>query len=568
MSGTPPPPPKLDPKRIQLNISEKNWLQPAPARDAIFPSPLPQKLRSSGPTLPTPEELTSFIEHCYDLDPRTRLTVNAQTSASRDTAKNILFFEESESLREIVESLKPTLKSYKKSKLDELNTKMAQAEINSKKMGMRSPMIDIYITKIAIWKTFKPTIYQFSVTARFFLWICRENKDNSTYPPTPAQFSVINERWKDSDHYPKQFRYGSSLNPISIEDSKEYFDIYVKYDHIRFQSLSNNKEPMDERLNEVDKNLIHPSSDPFLQFIFYNINFQAGVDFSSRDLQNLFLQATSIPRANLSNSNFSNTKLLNSKLPYSHAENAIFNDCDFREANLRGCKFQNCQFKRVDFRGATLNEAEFIHCDLSGANFSGGLTELTVYNSVTQQLTESIIFINCILNSCDFSLANIQGIELQKNNQLEGVNFQGTNLSYSDLSSLYLKDLIVGQIVAEYTSSGNISTFNTYKTSFAFTNCYSCRFEGVDLSQIETSKTNLSECSFVNCKIDLMKMRACLLHNSMIKSSTKIIRLSAQLISDFVDKGVNFEKYPSDCLDSLIFDENDNDLSGEEGRVP
>ena len=615
---------------IQNGCFDANDLRNHSVEFAKITDILPTALKNLSPKLPTEQELLSFIEYAYEIEPITRITPTSKTNEHQATAMNILRLQNDPIFHLQISSLHTNLTDKKLEKLSYFSNKLSQVNLQILRTKMTSPMKNIYQQKKMTWQSFNGSLYQFTVIARLFLWMCRDLPDASSYPPSASQMNLINESWRSLSSYSSESRYGSTLNPISVEDSNEYMRLYAKFDLLRainmydtkssppldnFNSFYSKKDelyPPDDIINNINNNLnninnnydknddtnnnnnndnkcddnnenkiirksidenIFPTKTNEVKFIFYSISFKEGANFSNENFTQLNLQGISIPSANLNQSNFSYSKLLNAKLICCFGENVRFEYCDLREANLRKCKFRNSSFIYSDFRGATLNESEFNNCNFEKSKFGGGLTEFAVYNQQTQILSESVFFFNCNLNFCDFSMANLQGIELQNNNSFQEIDLRGANLEYANLSGVHFQGIHVGPINAEFTNSGNKAMINLFKTSMAFTNCSNCTFEKVNFNSIETSRTNFSNCSFVKCNLDLMKMRLCLLSNSNVDFGSKLLHLSYGMIADLADRGVNFDRYNSDQdLDHDLFKkgneefdkqfENDNLIGG------
>ena len=181
-----------------------------------------------------------------------------------------------------------------------------------------------------------------------------------------------------------------------------------------------------------------------------------------------------------------------------------FNRQDMNKIVLTGAKLINAELNGADFEGAKLDYADLTGASLIGANLKNAiLANATMENAdMTGASVEGAAFDKAI----GFSSANISGIESFKNAklrrvkfaeeaQLAEVNFEGADLSHSELINANLEDANFRNATLNYSDlmGANLigATLNRAKVE-------RINLDGANLQEAKINGVDFTDFSFVN----------------------------------------------------------------------
>ena len=91
------------------------------------------------------------------------------------------------------------------------------------------------------------------------------------------------------------------------------------------------------------------------------------------DYNNLTLPRTFICRSNVEDIDFEGTDFSESWMCWNDFTDALFCNCDLRNADLRASRFMSCEFMDADLRGCDLRHSQFIGCFFDDAKMKGAV---------------------------------------------------------------------------------------------------------------------------------------------------------------------------------------------------
>lgn len=133
--------------------------------------------------------------------------------------------------------------------------------------------------------------------------------------------------------------------------------------------------------------------------------------FIGSDISGLLLQSN-----NINNCNFSNSDISNSHIQISHLTNNLFKGCSLKEAEFSKSYIKDCDFSGANLTGVNLLKSNHIDsCDLSGTDISGSQIQSSSLdnNLFKGSFLRDAKFSKSHLKRCDFWGANFTGVEFK-----------------------------------------------------------------------------------------------------------------------------------------------------------
>lgn len=212
------------------------------------------------------------------------------------------------------------------------------------------------------------------------------------------------------------FNNSSILKGIDLSLAKPFID-NVELDHVD--------------LSGANLSGINFENCRFMKSYFIGTNFENSliekVEILRCNLLGSDFSNSSFTKCNFSNSHFNKSSLKDSQF---FLKNRM-NFASFKNADLSNVNFvPNTHFEKLDFEGAKLDGSSLKKCTFRQCNF-GSLSGVQLYASGA--IFDHCNFKNADLNGSDFDLSTLTGSNFMFAN-LSGGNFKNTNFSQSDLS--------------------------------------------------------------------------------------------------------------------------------------